>query len=126
MQHVVLVGGFAASDWLFDQVSTILRKGFTVTRPENHVYVHRSSLIVPRTHLVHVPCRNKAVSDGAISFYLDHYVRTRIAKVTYGSRVSVPYVDSDPEHVKRAASKLIDVDGTPLLPYGFRPILPKV
>lgn len=71
-------------------------------------------------------CRNKAVSDGAISFYLDHYVRTRIAKVTYGSKVTVPYIDSDPEHVKRAALKFIDADGTPMLPHGFHVILPKV
>jgi hypothetical protein len=69
---------------------------------------------------MYVPCRNKAVSDGAISFYLDHYVRTRIAKVTYGSKVTVPYDDSNPEHVKRATLKFIDADGTPMLPHGFR------
>jgi hypothetical protein len=106
ISHVILVGGFASSDWLFEQMKTILtKKGFALIRPENHV--------------------NKAVSDGAISFYLDHYVRARIAKVTYGSRVSVPYVHSDPEHVKRAALKFIDVDGMPMLPHGFRPILQK-
>jgi hypothetical protein len=76
-----------------------------------------------------VSCRNKAVADGAVSFYLDHHVRTQIAKVTYGSRVTVPYVDSDPEHIRRAAQKFIDVD---MLPFGFRTIraartiLPKV
>jgi hypothetical protein len=38
LQHVILVGGFAASDWLFEQVSTILKKkGFVVMRPETHV-----------------------------------------------------------------------------------------
>lgn len=37
-QHIVLVGGFAASDWLFERVKTILTaKGLFVIRPENHV-----------------------------------------------------------------------------------------
>ena len=70
--------------------------------------------------------RNKAVSDGAISFYLDHYVRTRVAKVTYGSKVSVPYRTSEVEHVKRSATVFTDVDGTFLLPGGFRTVLQKV
>ena len=38
IQHVVLVGGFAASDWLFNSVYTPLQKlGLNVVRPENHV-----------------------------------------------------------------------------------------
>jgi hypothetical protein len=37
-QHVVLVGGFAASDWLFSKVHEILTPlGLTIVRPENHV-----------------------------------------------------------------------------------------
>jgi len=40
LQYVILVGGFSASDWLFDQVhSSLTRQGLTVMRPENHVYV---------------------------------------------------------------------------------------
>ncbi len=66
------------------------------------------------------------MSDGAISFYLDHYVRTRVAKVTYGSKVSVPYSTSDIEHVRRLSTAFTDVDGTLLLPGGFRTILQKV
>jgi len=34
----VLVGGFAASDWLYEKVQEELKPlGFKVTRPENHV-----------------------------------------------------------------------------------------
>ena len=37
-QHVVLVGGFAASDWLFTKVYEILTPlGLNIVRPENHV-----------------------------------------------------------------------------------------
>ena len=39
-QHVVLVGGFAASDWLFNKVHEALTPlGLNVLRPESHVYV---------------------------------------------------------------------------------------
>jgi len=80
--HVVLVGGFAASDWLFKKVSEALKeKGFTVVRPDHHV--------------------NKAVADGAISYYIDHFVQTRVSKLTYGSKGSIDYDASDAEHQKR-------------------------
>jgi len=35
-QHVVLVGGFADSDWLFEKVRTTLtQRGLAVIRPES-------------------------------------------------------------------------------------------
>ena len=37
-QHVVLVGGFAASDWLFSKVYELLSPlGLNIVRPENHM-----------------------------------------------------------------------------------------
>ena len=37
-QHVVLVGGFAASDWLFTKTYELLTPlGLNIVRPENHV-----------------------------------------------------------------------------------------
>ena len=37
-QHVVLVGGFSASDWLFSEVYELLTPlGLNIIRPENHV-----------------------------------------------------------------------------------------
>jgi len=37
-QHVVLVGGFAASDWLFTKVHELLTPlGLNIVRPENFV-----------------------------------------------------------------------------------------
>jgi len=70
--------------------------------------------------------RNKAVSDGAISFYLDNYVRSRIAKVTYGLRLKRTYDVSNPEHVKRGSKVYTGVDGSLRLADGFDPILSKV
>jgi hypothetical protein len=38
IQHVLLVGGFAASDWLFSKLHDLLTPlGLNVVRPENHV-----------------------------------------------------------------------------------------
>lgn len=54
--HVVLVGGFTASDWLRNEVQKMLRPyGLDTIRPEKGV--------------------SKAVSDGAILFYLNDIVR---------------------------------------------------
>jgi len=100
------VGGFASSDWLFNEVHQALGSlELNVVRPENHV--------------------NKAVSDGAISFYLDHYVRSRVARVTYGYKASILYVPSDPEHSKRNKSLHTHADGLRYLHDGFRVVLPK-
>ncbi|KAF9047780.1 hypothetical protein BJ165DRAFT_1468128 [Panaeolus papilionaceus] len=90
--HVVLVGGFAASDWLYMEVSKELKKsGYSVVRPDHHV--------------------SKAVSDGAISFYIDHFVNTRVSKITYGSRGSIDYNPNNPEHVKRQHNAYVAVSG---------------
>lgn len=41
LQHVVLVGGFGASDWLFKQLQKDLgSQGLKVVRPELYVYVY--------------------------------------------------------------------------------------
>ena len=38
IQHVVLVGGFAASDWLFEKVQiSLAQAGLDVLRPDSHV-----------------------------------------------------------------------------------------
>jgi len=40
LKHVILVGGFAASDYLFERVEAQLtRKGLVLMRPDNRVYV---------------------------------------------------------------------------------------
>ena len=70
--------------------------------------------------------RSKAVSDGAISFYLDHFVRTRVSAVTYGTFCSKPYNSSDPKHVRRQDNTFTNPSGTKMINDMFDIILPKV
>ncbi|KAF9476880.1 hypothetical protein BDN70DRAFT_881877 [Pholiota conissans] len=108
IKHVVLVGGFSANDWLFNDLETFLLRldpTLVLIRPEEHI--------------------NKAVSDGAISFYLDHFVRARIAKFTYGTVCSIPYDPNDAAHIKRAATKFVSPSGETRVPGVFCDILAK-
>ncbi|KAJ3535907.1 hypothetical protein NMY22_g6269 [Coprinellus aureogranulatus] len=80
---VFLVGGFSASSWLYERIRDQIEPlGVPVRRPDTHV--------------------NKAVSNGAVSFYLDSFVTTRVARATYGIQVYIPYDATDPEHCARA------------------------
>ncbi|THV07788.1 hypothetical protein K435DRAFT_169479 [Dendrothele bispora CBS 962.96] len=80
---IFLVGGFASSSWLFTQLKVILEPlGFTVLRPDRYI--------------------NKAVADGAISFYLNHLVTSRISRRIYGAECIRDFNPDDPEHQKRA------------------------
>ena len=71
-------------------------------------------------------CRNKAVADGAISFYLDHCVQTRVSRYTYGHFCSTTYNPYDPEHVKRERYTYISLGGKKRVKDSFSIILPKV
>lgn len=103
---IFLVGGFGASDWLYNQLKDSLEQyGLRFCRPDSHV--------------------NKAVADGAISFYLDHRVTARISKVAYGIGCSVPFVPSDREHQRRSASIYTSLAGVKQLPRAFSVILHK-
>ena len=66
------------------------------------------------------------MSDGAVSFYLDHFVRSRIAKVTYGVHMRNDFDSSDPEHLKRISTVYADADGILSVGKGFDIILLKV
>ncbi|KAI6030475.1 hypothetical protein F5J12DRAFT_294005 [Pisolithus orientalis] len=58
LQCVFLVKSFAASDWLHSSLSEYMSSlGITFCRPDQHV--------------------NKAVADGAVSYYLDRFVSVR-------------------------------------------------
>jgi hypothetical protein len=80
---IFLVGGFAASHWLFARLQTLLEPlGLTFSRPDGQL--------------------NKAVADGAVSFYLNNFVSTRIARKTYGIIRRVFYDANNAEHKKRS------------------------
>lgn len=104
IKSVFLVGGFAASEWLF----TSLRRYFEplnieICRPDSHV--------------------NKAVADGAVSYHIDNLVSSRVAKFTYGTECSVPYDSTNPEHRARQKNVYRGPSGMLAVPKGFGPIL---
>ncbi|KIM58498.1 hypothetical protein SCLCIDRAFT_128166, partial [Scleroderma citrinum Foug A] len=106
IKHAFLVGGYAASDYLF--MSLQRHPTFshvTLCRPANHV--------------------NKAVADGAVSFYIDHLVTTRAAKLTYGLTCLTPFQSGRADHVSRTNTKLRDLAGSWVLPNAFQSILKK-
>ena len=70
--------------------------------------------------------RNKAVSDGAISFYLDHFVRTRVTKLTYGNFCHIPYDPADSDHKSRSQKVFTSVSGNKRISDSFDVILAKV
>ncbi|KAJ3798083.1 hypothetical protein GGU11DRAFT_782338 [Lentinula aff. detonsa] len=79
---VLLVGGFAASPWMFSKLKdTFQQLGLSIYRPDTHV--------------------NKAVSDGGVSFYLDHFVGFRMARCSYGVKCCDTYESWNPEHQRR-------------------------
>ena len=70
--------------------------------------------------------RNKAVSDGAISFYLDHFVRTRVSKFTFGTICNILYDPNDPDHRLRSHKVFTAASRDKRISGYFDIILPKV
>ncbi|KAI0310024.1 hypothetical protein OF83DRAFT_1071189 [Amylostereum chailletii] len=95
-----LVGGFAASEYLYNELDAHLGgRGFRLFRPDNHT--------------------GKAVALGAVSFHIDHFVSTRVARLTYGTTCSRPYQRYDASHRSRCDKVFQKVNGKPYLPGGF-------
>ncbi|KAK0434107.1 hypothetical protein EV421DRAFT_1909608 [Armillaria borealis] len=101
-----LVGGFAASDYLYGGLFGYLKPlGIRLSRPDSHV--------------------NKAITDGAISFYIDHAVTARMSRYFYGATMFTSYDGSDPEHRRRSGKTFIADNGEKSLDEQFDTILPK-
>ncbi|KIJ66157.1 hypothetical protein HYDPIDRAFT_174829 [Hydnomerulius pinastri MD-312] len=106
ISSVFLVGGFAASDWLFSKLQEHIKPlELNFCRPDSHT--------------------NKAVADGAIAFYLDHRVSARVAKFTYGTRCAIEFNKNDEQHKLRAASAIPRPSGRTVIPNAFSAILNK-
>ncbi|KAM5545516.1 hypothetical protein V8D89_000554 [Ganoderma adspersum] len=104
LSTVFLVGGFAASPWLYSSLKEKLSAiGVTLYRPDSHT--------------------NKAVGNGAVSFFLDHFVSSRVMKMTYGTPVYVKYDPEDPEHRARRDKKYVKPSGLVAVPDAFSAIL---
>jgi hypothetical protein len=102
---VFLVGGFAASDWLFTKLKEDLTTyALVVTRPDSHAYAST-------TFRMSAFCgRNKAVADGAASF--------SVSKLAFGIDHIDNYDVTNPKHASRkhiAPSVMIRVHFTTTL-----------
>ena len=73
-----------------------------------------------------MPDRNKAVAIGAVSYYVDHFVTSRISKFTCGVFANTRYKSSNPEHVRRVNKLFIDPMGIKRLPDKFYTALTRV
>jgi len=70
--------------------------------------------------------RSKAVSDGAVSFRLDHLVGARVSKLTYGMLIWQIFMPEKPDHQERSSTVKVFPSGDLRLPDHFDIILPKV
>ena len=66
------------------------------------------------------------MSDGALSFYHDRFVRTRISKFTYGTFTSTRFDPTAPDHPQRFHNLRTSRDGVRRIKDHFSVILPKV
>ncbi|KAJ3971068.1 hypothetical protein EV361DRAFT_243889 [Lentinula raphanica] len=106
VRSVFLAGGFAASDWLFSRLEDELEpEGLIVSRPDAHL--------------------NKAVSDGALSYYLDHFVSARKARFTFGTECGRPYDPLNIEHIRRQSTVYKTPSGRRQIPKAFSVIISK-
>ncbi|KAK0481096.1 hypothetical protein EDD18DRAFT_1312232 [Armillaria luteobubalina] len=101
-----LVGGFAASSFFYSKLQTHLQsRNIQLSRPDSHV--------------------NKAVPDGAISFYIDHAVNARMSRYNLGSKEFTSYDSSIFEHRRRSSKAYVAANGELSLDDQFDVILPK-
>ncbi|KAF6763915.1 hypothetical protein DFP72DRAFT_800828 [Ephemerocybe angulata] len=106
ISHVVLVGGFSASEWLYKKLESAVQSlSLEILRPQSHP--------------------NKAVSDGAVSSYLNGIVTARIARFSYGVLRNIEYIPDDPQHAKRSESVLYRPSGRKMVPDAFEVMLAK-
>ncbi|KAF8989890.1 hypothetical protein BDQ17DRAFT_1372603 [Cyathus striatus] len=107
IKSVFLVGGFAASGWLYSQLNKVLEaQDMTLSRPDTHI--------------------SKAVADGAVSFYVDHCVSIRVSKFFYGTECESTYSSYEAGHESRfPVSYVCPIDGERHIPGFFDTILPK-
>ncbi|KAK0434093.1 hypothetical protein EV421DRAFT_1841511 [Armillaria borealis] len=103
---VFLVGGFAASNFLYSKLQAHLQPpDIQLSRPDSHV--------------------NKAVADGAVSYYIDHAVNARMSRYNFGGKEFTSYEESMSEHRRRSDKAYVAANGELSLGDQFDAILPK-
>ncbi len=125
LKSILVVGGFSSSDYLFTEIKESLQHfGITVFRPDGYLYGTVFSSGAWQALILYF--RNKVVANGAVSFYIDHYVDTRISKLTYGNPCSYIYNPDDLEHVLRSSNTYSSISGKKYVKGAFDVILTKV
>lgn len=122
-QAVLLVGGFGESPWLFQRLrSRLASLGLSLSRPDVPTCVFCESILICdlRGH------RNKAVAQGAVAFFLDAIVTSRVSRFEYGIKTSVKYDPCNLQHAVRSSQAIFMADGVKRLPCGFTTILDEV
>ncbi|KAK0434111.1 hypothetical protein EV421DRAFT_1717855 [Armillaria borealis] len=106
ISNIFLVSSFGGRNYLYDEMKLHLSSaGIELWHPEKPL--------------------NKAVSEGAISFYLDHFVRSRISRYIYGSKMYTPFNREDLEHRRCADKTFVAANGKTSLDNQFDIILSK-
>ncbi len=77
-------------------------------------------------HLAYEFLRAKAVAQGAIQYYVQHIVRARVAKWTYGTRAAIRYDPTDPDHLRHQDDVEMSPAGIKFVGGRFDPIVKKV
>ncbi|KAI0643476.1 hypothetical protein C8Q79DRAFT_182232 [Trametes meyenii] len=103
---VFLIGGFAASGWLYTRLRDALQPlGLNLCRPD----------VSP----------NKAVAQGSMRFYLEHHVTARVMKKTYGTDYSPLFRPGDPQHIAHISQIKMLPSGLMCIRGAFETILTK-
>ncbi|KAK7040877.1 hypothetical protein VNI00_009473 [Paramarasmius palmivorus] len=105
IMNLCLVGGLAASAWVFSRLQETLQSSMRIYRPDAHL--------------------NKAAADGGISFYIDHHVSVRVSKFTYGILCHINFNNKDDEHMRRRNEVVMSDVGKQEFTDGFDIILKK-
>ena len=85
-----------------------------------------SSLFSLLTIIVILFYRNKAVSDGAVSYYVSHMVTARIARYSYGTFRNVEFKPDIKAHKQREGQLLVRASGRKMVPNKWEVMLSKV
>ncbi|KAH8117833.1 hypothetical protein DFH11DRAFT_1740928 [Phellopilus nigrolimitatus] len=103
---VWLVGGFGTSPWLFKKLEDGLSPdGIAVCQPDMNL--------------------SKAVANGAVLYFLEHTVASRVARKTYGVNCHIQYSPLDPEHKRRKHLLFESLSGMSRMPGYFSTIVDK-
>lgn len=66
------------------------------------------------------------MAEGAVSYYLNHWVKSRVSKYTFGVPCSVRFREEEEEHTRREHTTFLSPSGLRYLPGAFETILQRV